>query len=95
MFTLTTGVTGLRELQSKTFDRDPCSSFMTESAWPTWGVPSLPTCVFMFILSDSIGSGDRLVSRRRFHFLVSPGLAWGSGEPPACGGSLVPVPVVW
>ena len=24
MFTLTTGVTGLGELQSETFDRDPC-----------------------------------------------------------------------
>ena len=23
------------------------------------------------------------------------GLAWGSGEPPACGGASVPVPVVW
>ena len=41
-FTLTTGVTGLGELQSKTSDRDPCSSFVTESAWPTWGTPLLP-----------------------------------------------------
>ena len=92
MFTLTTRVTGLGELQSETSDRDPCSSFVTESAWPTWGVPSLPTCVSMFILSDSIGMGDRLVSRRRLHFLVSPGLAWGRGEPPACGDALVFVP---
>ena len=65
MFTLTNGVTGLRELQSKTSDRDPCSSFVTESAWPTWGVPSLPTCVSVWILSDSIDSGGQLVSHGR------------------------------
>ena len=47
---------GFEELQSKMFDRDPCSSFVMESAWPTWGIPSLPTCVSVFILSDSIGS---------------------------------------
>ena len=92
MFTLMTGVTGLGELQSETSDRDPCSLFATESAWPTWGVPSLPTCVSMFILSDSIGSGDWLVSRRRFCFSVSLGLAWGSGELPARGDALVFVP---
>ena len=28
-------------------------------------------------------------------FLVSPGLSWGSGEPPTCGGASVPVPIVW
>ena len=65
VFTLTTGVTGLRELQSETSERDPCLSFMMESAWPTWGIPSLPTCVSVFILSDSISSGDRLVSPGR------------------------------
>ena len=78
MFTLMTGVTGLGELQSKTSDRDSCSSFVMESAWPTWGIPLLPTCVLVFILSDSIGSGDRLVSQRRFHFWsprVCPGEA--------------------
>ena len=74
MFTLTTGMTGLGELQSETSDQDPCSLFVTESAWPTWGIPSLPTCVLVFILSDPIGSGDRLVSRWSFCFLVSPGL---------------------
>ena len=74
-FTLTTGVTGLGELQSETSDRDPSSSFMMESAWPTWGVPSLPTHLSRFILSDSIGSGDRSVSWRRFRLLVSLGLA--------------------
>ena len=33
VFTLTTGVTGLGELQSEISDRDPCSSFEMESAW--------------------------------------------------------------
>ena len=28
-------------------------------------------------------------------FLASPGLSWGSVEPPACSGVSVPVPVVW
>ena len=40
----------------------PCSSFVTESAWPTWGIPSLPTYVLVWILSDSMDSGGRLVS---------------------------------
>ena len=89
-FTLTTRVMGLRELQSETSDRDLCSSFATESAWPTWGIPSLPACVSMFILSDLINSRDRLVSRRRFRFR-SP-LAWESGELFACGDVSVFVP---
>jgi len=38
---------GFEELQSEMFDRDPCSSFMTESAWPTWGVPLLLTCLLV------------------------------------------------
>ena len=37
-------MTGFEELQSEMSDRDPCSSFMTESAWPTWSVPLLLTC---------------------------------------------------
>ena len=72
---LMTRVTGLEELQSKMSGQDPRSLFVTESAWPTWGVPLLPAYVSVFILSDSIGSGDRLVSWWRFHFLVSSGLA--------------------
>ena len=40
--TLMTRVTGFGELQSEMFDQDPCSSFVMESAWPTWGAPSLP-----------------------------------------------------
>ena len=55
-------MTGLGELQSEMSDREPCSSFVTESAWPTWGVPSLPTCVPVLILSESIDSGGRLIS---------------------------------
>ena len=35
---------GFEELQSEMFDWDPCSSFVTESAWPSWGVPLLLTC---------------------------------------------------
>ena len=42
--TLMTRVMGFEELQSKMYDQDPCSSFVTESAWPTWGVPLLLTC---------------------------------------------------
>ena len=41
--TLMTQVTGIEELQSQMSDRDSCSSFVTESAWPTWGVPLLLT----------------------------------------------------
>ena len=63
MFTLMTGVTGHGELQSETSDQDPCLSFVMESAWPTWGIPSLPTCVLVWTLSDSIDPGGRLVSR--------------------------------
>ena len=94
VFTLATRVTELGELQSETSDRDPCSSLGTESAWPIWGVPSLPTCALAFPLSDSIGSGGRLVSQRRFHFW-SPQVRPGKQEPPACDGASVPVPIVW
>jgi hypothetical protein len=34
MFTLTTGVTGLGDLQSEMSNQDLCSSFEVESAWP-------------------------------------------------------------
>ena len=61
-FTLTTGVTGLGELQSETSDRDPCSSFVTESAWPTWGALCFLTSHSVSILSDSIDSEGRMVS---------------------------------
>ena len=55
-------MTGLGELQLEMPDQDPRSSFMTESAWPTWGVPSLPTYVPVLILSESIDLGGRLIS---------------------------------
>ena len=45
--TLMTRVTGFGEFQLEMSDRDPCSSFMMESAWPTWSVPSFPTCLSM------------------------------------------------
>ena len=41
---------------------DPCSSFVTESAWPMWSVPLLHTCLSVSILSDSIDSGGPMVS---------------------------------
>ena len=46
--TLMTQVMGFEELQSEMSDRDPRSSFMMESAWPTWGVPLLLTCLLAF-----------------------------------------------
>ena len=46
--TLMTQVTGFEELQSDMVDWDPRSSFMTESAWPTWGVPLLLTYLSAF-----------------------------------------------
>ena len=46
--TLMTRVTGFEEFQSEMFDQDPRSSFMTELAWPTCGVPLLLTCLSVF-----------------------------------------------
>ena len=46
--TLMTQVTGFEELLSDMFNRDPRSSFVTESAWPTWGVPLLLTYLSAF-----------------------------------------------
>ena len=46
--TLMTRVTGFEELLSDMSDRDPRSSFMTESARPTWGVPLLLTYLLVF-----------------------------------------------
>ena len=60
--TLMTRVTGFGELQSEMSDWDPCSSFVTESAWPIWGVPLLLSYLLVFILSDSIDSGGPMVS---------------------------------
>ena len=63
--TLMTQATGFEELQSKMSDRDPCSSFVTESAWPIWGIPLLLTCLSVSILSDSIDLGGPMVSPGR------------------------------
>ena len=75
-------------------DRDPCSSFVTESAWPTWGIPLLltyPSVCFPKSFDRLLGSpmvspgGDPI-----FGFFPSP--AWESGGLPACGGALFLVP---
>ena len=42
---------------------------------------------------DRLRGADGL-SWRRSHFWGFPSLAWGSGEPPACGGALVLAPDV-
>ena len=67
--TLMTRVTGFGELQSEMSDRDPCSSFVTESAWPIWGVPSLPTSLSVCFseLFDRLRKPDGL-SQWRSHF---------------------------
>ena len=80
------------ELQSEMSDRDLCSSFVMESAWPTWGAPSLPYLFLVSILSDSINSKGPMISPDGDLIWVSLGLAWGSGVPPACGGASVFVP---
>ena len=50
----------------------------------------------VFILSNSINSRGPMVSQAEIPFLgVFPSLAWGSGEPPTCGGASVPMPIVW
>ena len=76
-FTLTTGVMGLGELQSETSDRDPRSSFMTELAWLTWGVPSLPTCVSFVYPERFDRLGGSVGLPAEISFFVSPTLAWG------------------
>ena len=73
--TVMTRVTGFGELQSELSDRDPCSLFMTESAWPTWGVPLLLTypSVCLFEPFDRLKKPDGLSWRRScFGFFLSP-----------------------
>ena len=76
--TLMTRLTGFEELQSEMSDWDPCSSFMTELACPTWGVPLLLTCPSVHLSEpfDRLKKPDGL-SRRRSCFLgfsqVPPG----------------------
>ena len=75
--TLMTRVTGFEELQSEMSDRDPCSSFMTESAWPVWGIPLLLTYLSVFYPErfDRLKRPDGL-SRWRSRFWVFPSLVW-------------------
>ena len=66
---------GFGELQSEMSDQDPCSSFVTKSAWPTWGVPSLPTCLSVCFPEpfDRLRKPDGLSRRRsRFGFFQVP-----------------------
>ena len=46
--TLMTQVTGFEELLSDMSDQGLRSSFVIESAWPTWGIPLLLTCLSLF-----------------------------------------------
>ena len=73
--TLMTRVTGFEELQSEMSDRYPCSSFMMELAWPTWGIPSLPTCLLVCFSEpfDRLRKPDGLSKRRsRLGFFQVP-----------------------
>ena len=66
---------GFEELQSEMFDWDPCSSFVTELAWPTWGIPLLPTCVSVCLSEpfDRLRKPDGLSQwRSRFGFFQVP-----------------------
>ena len=73
--TLITRVAGFGEIQSEMSDRDPCSSFVIELARPTWGIPSLPTCVSVCLSEpfDRLGKPDGLSRQRSrlgfFHVL--------------------------
>ena len=75
MFTLTTGVTGLRELQSKTFDRDPCLSFHDRVGMAYMG---RPFASYLCLRVDT-ERFDRLRGPvglpTEISFLVSPGLS--------------------
>ena len=56
-------------------DRNPCSSFVTESAWPTWGIPLLPTCPSVCFSEpfDRLRKPDGLSwQRSRFGFFQVP-----------------------
>ena len=46
--TLITQVMGFEELLSDMSGQNPRSSFVMESAWPTWGIPLLLTCLSTF-----------------------------------------------
>ena len=91
--TLMTRVTGFEELQSEMFDRDPRSSFVTELAWPTWGVPLLLTCLSAFAWAIRLDLGSPLVSPGGDPVVwVFPSPAYEGGEPPTRGGALFLVP---
>ena len=100
MFTLTTRVTGLGEPQSEKsdWDLDDLSDGVRRAS--VRNVRSGP----VLVVCDRVGvayMGRPFASLPVSRCLSLPvvlvplGLAWGSGEPPACGGASVPVLVVW
>jgi hypothetical protein len=100
MFTLATGVTGLGEPQSKKsdWDLDDLSDRVQRAS--VRDVRLGP----MLIVHDGVdvaNMGRPFASLPVIRCLSLPinrvplGLAWGSGETPACSGALVPVLVVW
>ena len=94
--TLVTRVVGFEELQLEMSDRDPHSSFMTELAWPTWGVPLLPTYLSAFCLSHPIDSGILMVSPGGDPVVWAfPSSAWEGREPPTSNGALFLVLGMW
>ena len=95
VFTLTTGVMGARRASVGNVRPGPMLVVHDGVSMAHMRRPFASYLCFGVSPSDSIGSRGRLVSRRRFRFWVSLGLAWGSGELLACGGASVPMPVVW
>ena len=100
MFTLTTRVTGLGEPQSEKSDWD--SDDLSDGVQRALVENVQPGPVL--VIHDGVGvayMGRPFASLPVSRCLSLPivlvplGLAWGSGEPPACGGALVLAPDVW
>ena len=100
MFTLTIGVTGLGEPWSEKidWDLDDLSDGVRRAS--VRNVRPGP----VLVVRDGVGMaymGHPFASLPVIWCLPLPvirvplGLAWGSGEPPVCGGASVHVPVVW
>ena len=100
MFTLATGVTGLGEPQSEKSDWDPDDLSDGVRRASVGNVRPGPVLVVRDGVSVAY-MGRPFASLPVSWCLSLPvirvplGLAWGSGEPPACGGTSVPMPVVW
>ena len=81
MFTLTTGVTGIGELQSENIRPGPMLVVRDRVSMAYMWHPSLPTYVSVWILSVSIDSGVgwSLTEEISFFGLPRPGLGkWGA-----------------